>query len=294
MDRNIMILMNPKAGKGSAKTSLFTICNCFSAMQDNVQVYVTQYAKHARKLCEQHAASFNILVCIGGDGTWNEVVSGLLSSHAHPYVCYLPSGTVNDFGSSLKLSKSATKMMEKVKEYHPFPCDMGKFNDRYFTYIAAFGIFTDISYNTPQHIKNTLGKVAYFLEGFKQLTKIPQYHITYEINGESYEEDFIFGCITNSKSIAGFTSINAKDTELDDGLFEVLFIRIPNNPLDVQTIVAALLKHEVNEKWMVFTKCSHLKITSSQPIPWTLDGENGGETTSCSIDNLHKAIKILI
>lgn len=293
MNRKILIIMNPRAGKGNAKSSLFTICDHFNAMQDHVQVYVTQYEKHAKELCKQYAQAFDILICVGGDGTWNEVVSGLMYLDKLPEVGYLPTGTVNDFASTLKLSKNATKMMENIKAYRPFPCDMGKFNDRYFTYIAAFGIFTEISYSTPQNVKNTFGKVAYFLEGFKQLTKIPHYHILANINGEVVEDDFIFGCITNSKYVAGFTSINSQDTQLDDGLFEVLFIRIPNNPLDIQTIVAALLKHEVNEKWMYFAKCSHLEITSSEPIPWTLDGEAGGETKKAKIQNIHKAITIL-
>lgn len=294
MNRKVMIIMNPKAGKGNAKSSLFTICDKFNAMQDHVEVFVTQYEHHATKLSKMYGEQYDILVCMGGDGTWNEVISGLLSVKKRPAVCYLPSGTVNDFASTLKLSKSASKMMEHVEEYIPFPCDMGKFNKQYFTYIVAFGIFTEVSYSTPQNIKNTFGKVAYFLEGFKQLTRIPHYHVKVEVNNEIIEDDFIFGSITNSKYIAGFSYVSAKDTELDDGLFEVMLIRSPNNPMDVQAIIAALLKREVNEKWMYFCKCKSLRILSKQPIPWTLDGEDGGETTECTITNLHKAITILI
>lgn len=296
MNRNVLIIMNPKAGKGSAKSSLFTICDHFNAMSDRVEVQVTQYAGHARELCELYASAVHILVCIGGDGTWNEVVSGLLQlPHTRrPEVCYLPSGTVNDFASSLKLSKSAGRMMEKVSAYHPFSCDMGSFNDRYFTYVAAFGIFTEVSYTTPQNNKNTFGRVAYFLEGIKQITKITNYHVTVEADNNVIEDDCIFGCITNSKYVAGFTSVNADETELDDGKFELLLIRRPNNPLDIQNIIAALLKHEVNEKWMYFCKCEHIHITSAQPMPWTLDGEDGGETIDCQIQNLHKAVTILI
>lgn len=294
MERTVMMIMNPKAGKGNTKTALFTICNGFCELNDRVFVYITQYAGHARELCEQYAQHVDILVCMGGDGTWNEVVSGLLQLAKRPPVCYLPSGTVNDFASTLKLTKNATKMMEHVKAYRPFACDMGKFNHRYFTYVAAFGIFTEVSYTTPQNNKNTLGKVAYFLEGIKQFTKITKYHIRLEVNDEIFEDDFLFGCITNSKYVAGFTSVNAKDTELDDGLFEMLLIRMPNNPLDIQNIVAALLKHEVNEKWMYFCKCQKVHITSSQKIPWTLDGEDGGETKECIIENLTRSITILL
>lgn len=294
MNRNVMIIMNPKAGKGNAKTALFTICDQFNAMEDQVCVFITQYANHAKELSKRYGSTYDILVCIGGDGTWNEVVSGLLQINKRPQVCYLPSGTVNDFASTLKLSKNASKMMEHVKAYHPFPCDMGTFNQRCFTYVAAFGIFTEVSYTTPQNSKNAFGRVAYFLEGIKQITKITKYHVRVEVNDDIIEDDFIFGCVTNSKYVAGFTNIDAEHTELDDGLFEMLLIQMPNNPLDIQNIIAALLKHEVNEKWMYFCKCSHVRIQSKEPIPWTLDGEDGGEITECSIHNNKQAINILI
>lgn len=294
MKRKIVIIMNPKAGKGGAKSNLFTICERFSAMGDHVQVCVTQYSHHAHELTEYYGSTVDILVCMGGDGTWNEVVSGLMALRKRPTLCYLATGTVNDFASSLKLAKKADHMMQQMMKNTIFACDVGQFNKRYFTYIAAFGIFTEISYSTSQGSKNTFGKVAYFLEGIKQLTRIPRYHIRVESDEGIIEDDCIFGCITNSRYIAGFTNINSKDAQLDDGLFEVLFIRVPNNPLDVQNIVASLLKHEVNKTWMYFLKTSSLKISSTQEIPWTLDGEDGGVTTKAEILNKHKAISIFV
>lgn len=294
MRRKILVIMNPKSGKGSAKSSLFTICNRFTALEDEVRVCISQHKKHAQQVVEELAESYDILVCIGGDGTWNEVVNGLMSVKHKPNLCYLPSGTVNDFAATLKLPHNAEKMMNRVEENSLFSCDIGKFNNHYFTYVAAFGIFTEISYSTPQGSKNTFGKVAYFLEGIKQLTRIPRYHIIMESKEIRIEDDFIFGSITNSRYLGGFTSINSKEAQLDDGLFEVLFIRVPNNPLDVQNIISALLKREVNETWMYFLKSSHITITSEEAIPWTLDGEDGGSTTTASIVNKNKAITIMI
>lgn len=294
MNRNVMIMMNPKAGKGTAKTALFTICNRFNSMQDKVCVYISQHPGHAFALCTSLASQFDLLVCIGGDGTWNEVVNGVMKLSKKPELCYLPSGTVNDFASTLKLPKNASLFMDKVEAYHPFQCDIGKFNTHHFTYLAAFGIFTDISYSTPQITKNSFGKLAYFMEGIKQLNKLPTYPIKAMIEGDVIEEEFIFGCISNSKYVAGFTSVNSKYAELDDGLFEILFIRKPNNPLDVQNILASLLKHEVNEHWMYFRKAHTLRIESIQSIPWTLDGEDGGETKIAQIINKNKAITILV
>lgn len=294
MKRKVMIIMNPKAGKGTAKTALFTICDKFTAMGDFVSVFVTQYRNHARELSQQLGASFDILVCMGGDGTWNEVINGMMELRDKPQLCYLPSGTVNDFASTLKLPKSASKMMELVETYRPFPCDIGKFSNHYFTYVAAFGIFTEISYSTPQNSKNSFGKIAYFMEGIKQLTKIPRYHIKAYVDDELIEDDFVFGCISNSKYVGGFTSVSAKYAELDDGLFEILLVRTPNNPLDVQNILAALLKQEVNEHWMYFRKSGTIRIESEELIPWTLDGEDGGETLTATIENKNKAVTILV
>lgn len=294
MKRKVMIIMNPKAGKGTAKTALFTICDKFNAMQDIVSVFVTQYRNHAKELCITYGSKYDIIVCIGGDGTWNEVVTGIMYLQPKPKLCYLPSGTVNDFASTLKLPKSATRLMEKVETFTPFQCDIGKFNMRYFTYVAAFGIFTEISYSTPQNIKNSFGKIAYVMEGIKQLAKIPTYHIKAIIDNETIEDDCIFGCISNSKYVAGFASVSSKYAELDDGLFEILLIRRPNNPLDVQNILSALLKREVNEHWMYFRKASSLRIESKECIPWTLDGEDGGETNTANIQNKNKAITILV
>lgn len=294
MKRKVMIIMNPKAGKGTAKTALFTICDSFTRMKDFVSVFVTQYRGHAKELTQMFGSSFDILVCMGGDGTWNEVINGQMELMDKPLLCYLPSGTVNDFASTLKLPKSASKMMELVEAYTLFPCDIGKFNEHYFTYVAAFGIFTEISYSTPQNVKNSFGKIAYFMEGIKQLTKIPRYHIKAYVDDELIEDDFVFGCISNSKYVAGFTSVSAKYAELDDGLFEILLVRTPNNPLDVQNILAALLKQEVNENWMYFRKAAHIRIESEEPIPWTLDGEDGGETLHALIENKSKAVTILV
>lgn len=295
MNRKIMILMNPKAGKGSAKSALFTICDRFCALQDEVHVYVTQHKEHAITLSRSLGSHYDILICIGGDGTWNEVINGVLACEVQPDLAYLPTGTVNDFASSLKMSKNPSKLMDQIEAYTPFQCDIGYFNhQRYFTYVAAFGLFTDVSYSTPQASKNTFGKIAYYLEGIKQLASIPRYHIKLHVNGEIIEDDYIFGCISNSKYVAGFTTASTKNAQMDDGLLEILMIRTPNNPLDVQVIIAALLRREVNHDWMYFTTAAALSIESTEEIPWTLDGEDGGSTTVAEIENKNKAVTILV
>lgn len=294
MNRIVKIIMNPRAGKQTAKTSLFTICDRFCAMQDQVIVQTTQYAGHAKELAIQSEHTCDLLVCIGGDGTWNEVINGIMEIQDRPLLAYLPSGTVNDFAATLQLPKSAEKMMDIVEKERPFSFDIGAFNQCYFTYVAAFGLFTEISYTTPQSSKNIFGRIAYFLEGVKQLTNIPQYKVRAIIDDKKVIEDtFIFGCITNSKYVAGFPAFDSDNAQLDDGFFEILFIKVPMNPLDVQTIITALLKHEVNETWMYSFKANHVRVESEDAIPWTLDGEDGGSTHLAQIDNRKQAATIL-
>lgn len=295
MNRKIMVVMNPKAGKGNAKNALFTICDGFTRMKDHVVVYVTQYGGHAMELCKKLAPAYDILLCMGGDGTWNEVVNGVLYAEKQPVLAYLPSGTVNDFASTLKLGKNAGELMKQIEQNTPFLCDIGLFDQkRYFTYVAAFGLFTDVSYSTPQQSKNMFGKIAYYLEGIKQLTSIPRFHVKLHVNGEIIEDEYIFGCISNSKYVAGFTTVSTQYAQMDDGQFEILMIRTPNNPLDAQVIIAALLKREVNHDWMYFAVTDHVRVTSIQEITWTLDGEDGGKTKDVEIINKKKAITILV
>ena len=295
MKRSVMVIMNPKAGKGNAKTALFTICDRFCAMQDLVQVFVTQYKEHAITLCKELGSQYDILLCIGGDGTWNEVINGVITLDHQPLLAYLPTGTVNDFATSLKISKHPSTLMDHIEAYTPFACDIGWFNhQRYFTYVAAFGLFTDVSYSTPQHSKNTFGKIAYYLEGIKQLASIPRYHIKLHVDEEIIEDDYIFGCVSNSKYVAGFTTVSTKNAQMDDGLFEILMIRTPNNPLDVQVIIASLLRREINHDWMYVTMANSITIESKEEIPWTLDGEEGGTTLSAIIENKNKAVTILV
>lgn len=295
MQQNIMLIMNPKAGKGNSQQLLFTLCNGLCEAKDNVHVCITQYASHATKLIQTLASSYDVVLCCGGDGTWNEVVSGMMCL---PYekrvpLLYLPMGTVNDFANTLQLSKDPDIILQHLQSPSYFPCDVGMFQHRYFTYVAAFGIFTDVSYSTPQSSKNIFGKAAYFLEGCKQLAKIPNYHIKVSYDGKQLEEDCVFGCVTNAKYVAGFPTIYANDAQLDDGEFEVLLIKTPHNPLDVQTIITALLKREVHTQWMHYFKTRELTITSPTNIPWTLDGEDGGMHQCVKIQNQHKAITLI-
>lgn len=161
-------------------------------------------------------------------------------------------------------------------------------------YIAAFGLFTDVSYQTKQEMKNILGHLAYVLEGAKRLFAIPSYHIKVIYDGQEIEDEFVFGMVTNSKSVGGFRSIIGKNVVFDDGEFEVTLIKMPKNPLALQEIVAALLIEQIDTKYMYMFKASQVTFESIQEIPWTLDGEFGGRHDTVEIQNCKQALNIMV
>lgn len=289
-----MIILNPTAGKGSAKRSLFEIIDELNKQGIQPITFTTQYSGHAKDIITKYGSNYPMVICCGGDGTLNEVVSGMMNLTKRPSLGYLPKGTANDFAFTLKLTSNTKKMMQRILGKTEFPCDIGSFNHKYFTYVAGFGAFTDVSYTTPQQSKNMLGKVAYFLEGFKHLPSITSYHLKITYGDSVIEDDFAFGTITNAKSVGGMQSISTKVADLQDGLFEVLLIRLPNNPLDLQVIITALLKQEINERWMCFFKTDALRIESDDELKWTLDGEEGGIHHDVYIENKNKAITFLV
>lgn len=294
MYHSIMFIFNPNAGKGKVKSSLYSIIDGFTRMNAIVTVFPTQYKHHGKELIQQHAAQYELIVCSGGDGTLNEVVSGLMELENRPPLAYIPTGTVNDFANTLHLSSNITKALEIFAKSQCFACDICTFNNRYFTYVAAFGAFTEVSYKTPQATKNMLGRAAYFLESIKQLPNITTYHMKITTNDRIIEDDFVFGAITNAKSIAGFQSVSTKHALLDDGEFEVLLVRMPQNPLDLQIIITALLKQEINEKFMEFFTSNSLRIESDAKASWTLDGEEGGNPECIEITIKNKAVTFLV
>ncbi len=294
MRKQCMLVFNPHAGKGKVKSSLFAIINGFFSMGYLVSCFPTAYKNHAIELIQYHGSAYDLLVCCGGDGTLNEVINGVMQLEKPLPIAYIPTGTVNDFANTLNLSGNVEKAMEIFAKHEFFACDICGFNERYFTYVAAFGAFTEVSYDTPQSAKNMLGRAAYFLEGLKLLPKITTYHMKITAADRIIEDDFVFGAITNARSVAGFQSVNTKNAQLDDGEFEVLLIRMPQNPLDLQIIITALLKQEINEKFMEFFTASSLIIESDPNANWTLDGEEGGQPALIQITIKNKAVSFLV
>ncbi len=294
MEKKLFFVFNPKAGKGKIKTALMDIVDIFNKGGYEVVIRATQYPKDAYEMTRKYADKVDLVVCSGGDGTLDEVVAGLVETGSKVPVGYIPAGSTNDFAGSLFIPKNMVAAAEMIMEENVYRCDIGKFNKQTFTYIAAFGLFTDVAYETDQDLKNILGHLAYLLEGVKRLFDIQSYHMKVTTEDEIFEDDFMYGMITNSRSVGGFKNLTGKNVDMNDGLFEVTLITTPKNPMDMQEIIAGLMSGKDNSDLIYTFKTSRIRIQSDEAVAWTLDGEYGGDHKEVEIRNLHRALNLYL
>lgn len=291
--RKMLFIYNPHAGKAQIRSNLLDLIDVFTKAGYEVTAYPTQERGDAVKATVGRADDYEVLACSGGDGTLDEVVTGMMQCEQRIPIGYVPAGTTNDFARSLGISSNMTKAARTIVEGTPFPCDIGSFNDDTFVYIAAFGLFTDVSYATDQAVKNVLGHMAYLLEGAKRITEIPSYHLTYSHDGVMVEGDYMYGMVTNSLSVGGFRNITGRHVHLDDGLFEVTLIKRPANLIELNSILTALVGRRIHTDYMDCFKTSELYMETEDAVPWTLDGEFGGMQRKVHIKNELRALSVI-
>ena len=294
MGKNMLFVYNPRAGKAQIRSNLLDIIDIFVKADYEVTAYPTQKPGDAIKAVKNRREGYDIVVCSGGDGTLDEVVRGMMKCEEKLPIGYVPAGRTNDFANSLKIPRSMIKAADVVVIGKMFRCDVGAFNDDSFIYVAAFGIFTDVAYETKQDLKNVLGHTAYLLEGMKRLSSIKSYHMKIICDDMELEEEYIYGMITNSNSVAGFKGITGKDVELNDGMFEVTLIRKPAILKDMNDIMAALTDKRIDSDAIKIFKASKITIESEQEVAWTLDGEYGGSHNTVVIENKKEALEIKV
>lgn len=293
MPQKLLFIINPDAGKGAIREKTLDCIDLFVREGFDVMVYTTQKPQDAIRIVRARATEFDRIICSGGDGTLNEVVTGLLDGGHKVPLGYIPAGTVNDFASSLFISKQVMEAAKMAVGSDFQTVDIGRFADRYFCYVAAFGAFTNVSYTTPQVQKNLLGRTAYILEGIKSLPSVKPYDIRIETDdGLVIEDQFIYGMISNATSIGGFKELTPRDVRMDDGLFEVVLVRQPKTPLDWQNIFNELVQPHEDSKFLIEFKASGLQVSSNTEISWTLDGEFGGTLKEVQIANQYQALTI--
>lgn len=292
--KKLFFVVNPTAGKGKIKNKLWEIINLFNKHEYHVSVHITQDKNDAYEIVKQKGHHFHLIVCSGGDGTMNEVIRAMYEKQIDAQFAYIPTGTTNDFATTMKLSKNPITCAKQIMRGNEHKIDIGTINNISFAYICAFGVFTDVSYTTPQVSKNILGHSAYVLEGMKQFMNMNEYHLTIEHDGEIDEDDFCYGMITNSMSVGGIHFFNENNIETNDGFFECLFIKRVNNPLDLQQLLHAFISKDVSKCPRMYAfKAKNIKIHSETPLDFNVDGEFAGTFSQCAINNNHSAITIL-
>lgn len=294
--RKIYFIYNPHSGKEQISSKLNEIIRILAEKDNELTVVPTIGYLDAMERITNLRDDYDLVICSGGDGTLDEVVTGMMKrpKERRIPIGYIPAGTTNDFARSLGIPRNMPEAARCAMNGKAFACDMGSFNDDSFVYIASFGIFTEVSYSTRQEVKNVLGHMAYILEGMKSLYNIRSYKMKISSDEMDFEGDFLFGMVTNSKSVAGFQGLVKGDVQFDDGVYEVTFIKRPKNPLEIQEILAALLVEKIDSKYMYSFRTKKLIIESEEMVSWTLDGEFGGEHKKVVIENNQKAVEIIV
>ena len=267
MDKTLLFIVNPRAGKTKSSAPLFDAVATFGRAGYLVRVMLTQAAGDAARFAAQWGGDYDLVVCAGGDGTLNETLSGLMQLENRPPVGYLPNGSTNDFAASLRIPASVQQAARAVVEGTPHPLDLGAHNARYFSYVASFGAFTKASYSASQETKNALGHFAYILEGIKNLDSLRPYRCGVEADGESFDGDFIFGAVCNSTSLGGLVKLDPKRVHMDDGMFELILLRMPKTALDLQNLITALNRMDYDYPGVIFRHVRSVTVTTREGCP---------------------------
>ena len=291
--KKMLFIMNPFAGQKKANRHLADILMTFSQAGYEVITHMTSGQGDAAVAAGRWGKDVDLVVCCGGDGTLNETITGLLRAGADTPIGYIPAGSTNDFASSLKLSSNILQAARDIVEGEPVAYDVGRFGERYFSYVASFGAFTRASYTTPQSIKNALGHTAYVLEGINELSQIRPEHVRMEIDGQVVEDDFLFGAISNSTSLGGILTLNPSVVDMADGLMEVLLVRAPRNLIEISECIQAVQSQKYNCAMITFRSAHQVRIFANPDMPWTLDGEKEEGHAEVTAENLHHAVRIM-
>lgn len=294
MRKKMLFFVNPNAGHGAARGNLMEILQIFTQGGFDVTVHPTTGPKDITHKIVQMGRDYDMVCAIGGDGTLNETVSGLMQLDSPPVLGYLPAGTVNDVASTLQIPKNPAEAAKMIVTGREFELDIGAFNDRWFAYVAAFGAFTDVAYQTPQGDKKILGRLAYLLQGVNRLTDLRPIHIRMWVDGQMVEDDVLFGMVASTTSVGGFRIKEDMDISLNDGLSEVVVVRNIENLDDFNRVATALLKRDFRCPHFYVYKTDKVRFQFEKPVAWTLDGESGGEVKAAEIRNCKRAIRIMV
>lgn len=295
--KKVLLVVNPCAGKMRSRKELFSIADPFCAAGYEVTIRPTTCRGDATVIARERGPEFDLLVCCGGDGTLNETVTGLLQieKSARPRLGYIPTGTTNDFASTLGIPSDINNAVRAILQNHTRKIDVGTLNDRLFTYVATFGAFADASYSAPQKLKNKLGHTAYLLEGaFKSTRNIRPYHIKIEAGDFVEEGDYIYGSVSNTTSVGGILKLDPSEVQLNDGIFEVMLVKVPKSVPDFLRTFTNAVSKNFDDHNITFIKAKDVHIYVDDNMPWSLDGEYEKGAKEVNIVNHKEALTLQV
>lgn len=294
MAKKLLMIVNPTAGKSKPRGPLFDAASIFSQAGYLISIHNTTFHGDAAQTAAALGKDYDVVVAVGGDGTLNQVVSGLMTLNERPLLGYLAQGSTNDFASSLQIPSDPAAAAALIAKSSPRMLDIGRWNARHFVYVASFGAFTQSSYSAPQSAKNAIGHLAYILEGFKDLNTLRPYRLRITADGEVLDGDYLFGAICNSTSIGGLMHLNREYVTLDDGKFEMLLIPKPKSPAELPNLILNLLDQEFSYEGLVFRHVSSIHVETAEDLPWSLDGEYAASMPVVDIVNCQQSLAMLL
>jgi len=296
--KKVLLIVNPVAGKMRLHSELFDITEVFCNNNYLVTTAITQYRGHGKELAgNAYKEGYDLVVCCGGDGTLNEALSGMLSScdKADIPLGYIPAGSTNDFADTLGIPSVPTAAAVNICKSDITEIDVGKFGDeRFFSYIATFGAFSAASYSAPQELKNTIGHMAYLIEGLKQLASMRKYHVVIDADDRHLEDDYIYCSVSNTRSVAGIVKLSESLVDLHDGMFEVILVKFPKDINDTSRIISGILSSDFSDSVFEFFKTRSISFQTDEGISWSLDGEKADAPSTVTITNLASAVKMYL
>ena len=292
--KKLLMIVNPRAGRSKPRGPLYDAAAAFCDAGYLLSIRRTAAAGDARRIAEEAGGAYDTVVAVGGDGTLNEVISGLQTLAYPPVVGYLPQGSTKDFAASLKIPSDPAKAAEAIVCGQIRQLDIGCFGKRVFVYVASFGAFTRTSYAASQDMKNTLGHFGYLVEGIRDLNTLRPYSVRITADGETLDGDYLFGAVANSTSIAGMMKLDGEEVVLDDGRFELLLIPNPKNVVELQNLIWALLNQQYDTGGLIFRHVTNIHVETDEELPWSLDGEYEPSLPSVDITNHQRALTMLL
>lgn len=290
--KKVLVLINPNSGKKNSKESVLDALNLFSANNYQMEIYLSQKPMDVTCYIEENGERFDVVAVFGGDGTLNEATNGLMKLKHKPVISYFPTGTMNDFGTNFGLTNDMKQCANIACVGHIESFDVGKMNSRYFNYVAGFGAFCNVSYETKQELKKQIGNMAYIIKALHEIPNLHPYHVKMNLDGKVFEKDLMFGLIINGNRVAGFEMVEQADNTFKDGLFDIILVEHTPNPLELYNYPLGVLHPELNMKYVERYQAKSIIIESQEKLAWTLDGEEGEETLVARVENISQALQI--